>query len=496
MFMGNRLIGGRELDNQLGTTNKKYISWPVIALMDFVTIMGFDDLMYPLQNQGLAVVFTWVAMIFLFVIPYEMSVTQLGATFGDRQDSGLASWVRRASHSDVLGYATAWMYWAACLPYIVDVANSTIVALGWLILGNNSLGHRMSNFMFGLLTFVVILIFVVFENFFQRSLEIMSTLGGFAMFFMTILFVVMTVWSLLHGGHIATQPFNLHAFIPSFSSQYWSTTGLLMFAACGAEIVIPYLKRMKHPNRDFPKSMWMLAFMTAFLAIFGTLALAMFFNANHLPNDLKMNGSFYAFRMLGERMGLGKSLMYIFAVVQTLYMLAQLAVLLDSVSWVIAGDVSEKFIPKWFAKRDKNGRPMHSYVITSGLCLLLLLLSGTLPSINSIFNWLLNLNGIVFPFKNCWIFIAFILIRWHQNEFKSGFVFIKKRWAALGVGWFCLIFSFVCAMMGFLPQDVAVATHAWNHQLLLNLFAVFALFVAGLILPVWAWIERRMTQRG
>ena len=145
------------MDNQLGTTNKKYISWPVIALMDFVTIMGFDDLMYPLQNQGLAVVFTWVAMIFLFVIPYEMSVTQLGATFGDRQDSGLASWVRRASHSDVLGYATAWMYWAACLPYIVDVANSTIVALGWLILGNNSLGHRMSNFMFGLLTFVVIL---------------------------------------------------------------------------------------------------------------------------------------------------------------------------------------------------------------------------------------------------------------------------------------------------------------------------------------------------
>lgn len=49
----------------------------------------------------------------------------------------------------------------------------------------------------------------------------MATIGGWAMFGMTILFVVMTGWTLLNGGKIATQPFNLKAFIPDFSLSYF-----------------------------------------------------------------------------------------------------------------------------------------------------------------------------------------------------------------------------------------------------------------------------------
>src|SRR5699024_1104825 len=234
-----------------------------------------------------------------------------------------------------------------------------------------------------------------------------------------------------------------------------------------------------------------LAILTSCLTVLGTLALAMFFNANHLPHDLKMNGSYYAFQLLGQRMGWGKSLMYIFAVVQALYMFAQLAVFLDAVSWVLAGDTDEKYMPKWMLKRDKNGRPIHSYYLTAGVCLFLLLMSGTLPDINSVFNWLLNLNGIVNPFKNCFIFIAFIMVRLHQEEFNSGFVFVKNRTRALIVGWFCLLLSFTCAMMAFLPQEVSFGTHAWNSQLLMNIFTVIVLFGLGLIFPLLAKLERR-----
>lgn len=41
-----------------------------------------------------------------------------------------------------------------------------------------------------------------------------------------------------------------------------------------------------------------------------------------------MNGPYYAFQLLGESLGWGKVLMYIFAVVQALFMMAQLAVYL------------------------------------------------------------------------------------------------------------------------------------------------------------------------
>lgn len=312
------------------------------------------------------------------------------------------------------------------------------------------------------------------------------------MFIMSMLFVLLAAWSVMHGHHIATQPFNWGAFKPSFSLNYFSTTGLLIFAMSGAELAAPYVQQMKNPKRDFPKAMWMLAIMTGFLTIFGTLALAMFFNAHKIPHDFKMNGPYYAFQLLGESLGMGKVLMYIFAVVQAIFMMAQLAVLLDASSRVFAGDVGEKFMPKWLTKKNKNGRPIHSYTFTVGLSLFLLLLTGTLPNINTIYNWLLNVNGIISPYKTCWVFFAFVAMRMHQDKYHSSYVFIKNKTGALAVGFWCLIFTFVCATLGFIPQNVEFGTPAFTHQLWMNIITVVVLFGLGFVLP---WLRKREARR-
>lgn len=473
---------------------KKYIKWPTLALLTFVTVIGFDDIIYPFQNQGLSVVLSWIFMLFTFVIPYELIAAQMGSTFTEN-GGGLATWVRRTSN-DTLGYWTSWIYWSSTLPYLVDVANSVIVALSWLVLGNNTLGDHMSNFWFGLFTFAVILIFIVLENVFKRSLEVMSMIGGGAMFIMTILFVVMTIVGLAHGNAIATQPFDWHAFMPKFDTHYFATTGLLIFAMSGAELGAAYILQMKDPKHEYPKAMIMLAVMTAFLTIFGSFALGVFFNAHHLPNDLKMNGAYYAFQRLGESFGWGKSLMYVFGVVQLVYMLAQLAVLIDAASRVLSMDTAVAYMPKWLLKNNKNGRPIHSYIFTAGLCLFLLLLSGTLPNINTIFNWLLNLNGIVSPYKTCWVFFSFIMLRWHQDRYQSAYVFIKNRYGALAVGWWCLLFTFTCATLGFIPQEASFGTAAFSHQLLLNVVSTLVLFGLGFVMPLLArWEKHRAEAR-
>ena len=237
--------------------------------------------------------------------------------------------------------------------------------------------------------------------------------------------------------------------------------------------------------------MWALALMTAFLTIFGTLALAVFFNVNHIPHDFKMNGPYYAFRLLGEQCGLGKSLMYVFAVVQLLFMLAQLAILIDAAARVFASDTANKYMPTWLTKKNKNGKPVNSYILTAGISLLILLLSGTLPSINSIYNWLLNLNGIVSPYKTALVFVAFLAIRWHEKEFHSDYVYIKNRTGALAMGLWCFIFTFVCATLGFIPQDANPGTAAFNHQLIMNFVTVGFLIVLGFLLPLLRKLELR-----
>ena len=60
-------------------THGKYISWPILTLMAFVTVIGFDDIMYNFKNQGMTVITSWILIIFLYVITYSIMVGQLGS---------------------------------------------------------------------------------------------------------------------------------------------------------------------------------------------------------------------------------------------------------------------------------------------------------------------------------------------------------------------------------------------------------------------------------
>ena len=53
-------------------------------------------------------------------------------------------------------------------------------------------------------------------------------------------------------------------------------------------------------------------------------------------------------------------------------------------------------------------------------------------------------------------------------------------------------FTFVCATLGFIPQNVAVGTKAFTHQLWMNIITVVVLFGLGFVLP---WLRKREAKR-
>ncbi|WP_082330702.1 APC family permease [Companilactobacillus heilongjiangensis] len=479
---------GKNLPNIDSGSKKSFISWPVVALMDFVTVIGFDDIVYNFHNQGLGIVFTWIIMLFVFVVPYEMMVGHLGSTF-DEEGGGVTSWVR-ATGGNVWGYICAWTVWVSSLPYIVDVANSTLVSFGWLINGNSSMSDKMSNSMFALLTAVIFTVFIFIQHYLRNSLQILSILGGGAMFIISILYVIMTFVYLSKGNMPHTQPFTIKSFIPKFDMHYLSTFGLVIFAMNGSEFAAPYVTEMKNGKRDFPKAMWMLAIMTGFLTVLGSFALGVFFNAHHLPNDLKMNGSYYAFQYMGQEFGMGRFFLYLFAITQALYMMAQLAVLLDAGTRMFLSDTAKEYLPKGLTKTDKRGLPINGYWLTTGICTLIMVMSATLPNMNSIFNQLLNLNGIVSPYTTCFLFSSFILVRLHDDKFKSDFVYIKNKYFAILVGIWCFAITFGAATLGIFPTDETPGTSAWTHVLTLNILEPVLMILIGIILPLIAYYQR------
>lgn len=473
-------------------SNKKYISWPVLTLMAFCTVIGLDDIMYNFQNQGMPVVTSWIIMCLFYVIPYSLMVGQLGSVFNN-EGGGLSSWVR-GTNGEFLGYFTAWTYWAASIPYAVDSANEIIVDIGWALTGSEKFQSQISNTKFALMTFAMFIIFIIVEHYFSHSMEVLSTIGGGLMLIMTLMFVFLAFLGLAKsGGHMATQPFTWRTLVPKFDMHYWTTIAMLIYALNGCELVAPYVTKMKKPKSDFPKAMIALALMTIFLTVFGSFALGIYFNSYHIPNDLKMNGAYYVFDMVGHQYGLGKTLLYVWAWTSVFYNAALLAVLLDAMTRMLISDTGDKYMPQFLQKKDKNGLPINGYILTVSLSAFIMLLGIFLPDMNDIFNWLLNLNGIISPGVTCWIFFSFMQIRKNSQKFTSDYVFIKNDKLGYLAGLFLLIVTAAATILGIAPQDIKKFSGYWWYELIINIVAIIVLIGLGAILPS---IRRREEEYG
>ena len=351
-------------------------------------------------------------MCLLYVTPYSLMVGQLGSTFSN-EGGGLSSWVR-GTDGEFLGYFTAWTYWAASIPYAVDSANEIIVDLGWALTGSKGFQDKIPTTMFAALTFVVFIVFIIVEHHFANSMEFLSSIGGGLMVIMTVLFVLLAFVGLAKsGGHMATQPFTWHTIVPKFDLHYWSTVGMLIYAMNGCELVAPYVTKMKKPKSDFPKAMIALAIMTAFLTILGSFALGIYFDAYHIPNDLKMNGAYYVFQMVGEQFGMGKFLLYLWAWTSLLFNCALVAVLLDAMTRMLISDTGDKYMPKFLRKKDKNGLAPQDVKHGSGLWW---------------YELIINIVAVIVL-----IGLGAILPGIRRREEEYGIAFDKSQWIWMGI---------------------------------------------------------------
>lgn len=479
-----------DLTNEKG----KYISWQTLAMMAFVTVIGLEDIMYNFQNQGMAVITSWVLMMFLYVVPYALIVGHLGSVF-NKEGGGLSSWVR-ATDGEFLGYFTAWTYWAASIPYVVDTANCLLVDVGWGLTGTDEFEDPkfLSTAMFTAITFLIFIILTLIEHKFSESMEILANIGGWAMFVMTILFVLLAMAGLAKSGGRTATPFTWKTIIPKFDLKYFSTVGMLIYAVNGSELVAPYVTRMKDPKREFPKAMIALAVMTCFLTIFGSIALGIYIDANHMPNDLKMNGEYYVFGAMGKQFGVGNLLVYIYAWSSFFYNVALLSVLLDAMTRMLISDTGDKYMPKFLKKTNKDGLPINGYILTVFLSGFIMVLGIFLPDMNDIFNWLLNLNGIISPAVTCWIFYSFMKVRGkNSKKYPSVYRYIKNDTVAWLVGLALLVVTAVATVLGFMPQDVKEGTWVWWYELSINIVACLVLIGLGGIFP---GIRRREEEYG
>lgn len=463
--------------------NTKNIRWYNLALMAFVSVWGFGNVVNNYANQGVTVVVSWILIIALYFIPYALMVGELGSTFKD-SEGGVSTWIKNTL-GPTLAYFAGWTYWVVHIPYLAQKPQAVLIALGWTFKQDGTLIKNMNPLIAQSLTLIVFLFFMWIAARGITSLKRIGTIAGTSIFVMSMLYIILMVTApALRDIVPATNNITIKTVMPEFNFAYFTTLSMLVFAVGGAEKISPYVNNMHKPSKEFPKGMIVLAVMVAISALLGSIAMGMMFDSNNIPKDLMMNGQYYAFQKLGEYYGVGSLFLVIYAAANTLAQISALVFSIDAPLKVLLSDSDQNYIPRKLTKVNKFGAPINGYIMTAILVGILIIVPAFgIGDMNTLFDWLLKLNSVVMPLRYLWVFLAFIMIKKFNDKFKSNYKFVKNDKIALIIGIWCFAFTAFACIMGMFPQGVELYSKQWWFQIILNISTPFILIGLGLILP-------------
>lgn len=475
----------------MGNASKSKMRWYNLAMMGFMSVWGFGNIVNNYANQGLRIVVSWILIMSLYFIPYVLMVGELGSVFNKTQ-SGLGEWIKETSFSknaSFLAYLAGWTYWVVHIPYIARKPHGVLISLSWVLTGSGELIKKFSSSKIQILCLIIFLIFMYFSSRGVNSLKKLATIAGSSMFIMSILYIILMIAATFMVDLKSATP-NLLAmknFIPKFDLTYFATLSMLVFAVGGCEKLSPYVSNCENPTKEFPRAMILLAIMVIISAVLGSVAMGMMFNSNAIPKDLKMNGSYYSFKLLGQYYGLGNFFLILYAAAVFTVQISGFIIAIDAPLKVLLSEADERYIPKALAKKNKNGVLINGYKLTAVLVGILMLIPALgIGDFNNLFTWLLDLNSIVMPMRYLWVFFAYICLRKNEERFDLQYKAFKNRKFALILGGWCFFFTAFACIMGVIPKGAELFSGEWYFKLALNIGTPFVLLGLGLILPIIA----------
>lgn len=474
--------------------NKKQMRWYNIALIAFTAVWGLGNVVNNFANEGMVVVTSWILIMLLYFIPYTLLVGQLGSTFKD-SGGGVASWMKNLSTSK-LAYFAAWTYWVVHIPYLAQKPQNIMIGFSWLFKNNGNFVNQSSAIVVQSLCLVIFLVFLWMSSRGLTTLNKVGSIAGIAMFFMSILFIILGV-SAPFMTHMTIQTANMNhlsTYIPKFDFNYLTTISMLVFAVGGCEKISPYVNKTKNPGQEFPKGMIVLAVMVAISAILGSFSMGIIFDAHHIPKDLMANGAYYAFQLLGKYYHVGNLFTIVYSIANILASASALAVSIDAPLRMLLSDSDSRYVPKKLTIKNKRNVPINGYIMTGVLVSILIIIPALgIGEMNELYNWLLNLNSIVMPMRYLWVFAAYMLLNLHLKQYKSDYMFVKNPKLGYAIGLWCFLFTAFACILGMVPKTSYTANSSnWWFQLIMNIVTPFILIALGFILPAIAKHQNKL----
>lgn len=351
-------------------------------------------------TMGPAVLFWWILLTAVFLIPFGAISAELGVAYPEQ--GGIYAWVKRAYG---LKWASriSWYYWANVAVWVPAIFILFAGVFAQLFFPDMTL---FSQIVLGVvLIWVVVLANIV-------ALNVGKWVPNAGAVIKLLIFAVLIVGSFLYAmDNGVANEFTLATVLPTFENGGLSLQYLpaVIYGMLGFELVSASSEEMKNPRRDIPRATFKSIAVVVGAYLFATTAILVAQPAEEVD---VVEGLMDTLSMFFGGSNAGDAFVLLLGV-GALYTFFS-----NGVTWAMGANRAaaeaaiDRELPAWFGIESKRGTPVGAAVLLGFAASVLLMLYGWLAGSNEDLFWaLFAFSGVIFIMPYVAMCIAFVKLR-------------------------------------------------------------------------------------
>lgn len=455
-----------------------------LAIMNVTAVVSLRGL--PAEAvYGMSSAFYYLFAAIVFLIPTSLVAAELAAMFQEKQ-GGVFRWVGEA-YGKKLGFLAIWVQWIESTIWYPTVLTFGAVSIAFI--GMND-AHDMALANNKYYTLAVVLIIYWLATFI--SLKGMSWVGKVAKvgglvgtIIPAALLIILAIAYLATGGH-SNLDFNSSFFpdLSNFDNVVLAASIFLFYA--GMEMGGIHVKDVDNPSKNYPKAVFIGAFITVIIFVLGTFSLGIITPAKdiNLTQSLLVGFDNY-FRYIHSSW-----LSPIIAIALAFGVLAGVLTWVAGPSKGIFAVGKAGYLPPFFQKTNQIGVQRNILYIQGGAVTVLSLLFVVMPSVQSFYQILSQLTVILYLIMYMLMFAGAISLRYKMKKldrpFRIGKVGNGLMWIVGGLGFLGSLLAFVLSFIP--PSQISTGSNTvWFSVLIIGalLVVVAPFMIYAVKKPSW-----------
>jgi glutamate:GABA antiporter len=422
--------------------SRRVLSIFVLAMLNVSVMASLRNL--PLVAEyGLGSVFYFALVALLFLVPCALISAELAT--GWPKTGGIYIWVREAL-GDRWGFFAVWVQWAHNLSWYPVILSFVATTLAYII--NPDLG---ANRHYVLAVVLVSFWGMTLLNYLGiKTSSWFSTLGVIMGTILPGIFIIALGVSWVAGGHPAQTSLDPSAILPKANTlnSFVFLAGMFL-AFAGLEVTAAHAGNVINPQKNYPRSILLAAFITFVIFMLGSLSIAVVIPNTEISLVAGVIEAFHRFFM-------AYNIEWILPIMAGLLIIGAIA---EVNAWII-GPVKGLYatsthgnLPPLFQKLNKKGVPVNLLLFQAIIVTLSAFVFLNMPTVSASFWILTALSAQSYLVMYILMFVSGIKLRYSKPNVPRAYRVPYKlpgMWVTAGLG---ILSSAFAIFMSFFPPS-------------------------------------------